>query len=121
MAWKGVILEESLEDKSILKLVKIIKTEVSKLGGEERVMTFRYFELDDKNKDRFVKKGIKVIKQAFYMHIAKEGVMYAIYKGHMFKFSKGFPELETARKYGLSIGIIKKQMPFEKLLKYPWA
>jgi len=121
MVWKGVILEESLEDKSILKLVKIIKTDVSKLGGEDRVMTFHYFELDDKDKDRFVNRGIKAIKQSFYMHIVKEGVMYVIYKSHMFKFSKGFPELETAREYGLSIGIIKKQMPFEKLLKNPFG
>jgi len=46
--------------------------------------------------------------------------MYVVFKGCMFKFSKGYPELETARKYGKSIGILEEQMPFEHLIEHPW-
>ena len=121
MVWKGVILEESLEDKSLLKLVKIVSTDIEKLEGEDRVMKFHKIELEDKNKEKFIQQAIKVIKQGFYIHIVKNGLMYVIFQNHMFKFSKGYPELETARVYGKSIGILEEQMPFEKLLEDPYA
>lgn len=120
MVWKGVILEESLEDKSLLKLVKIVKTSVSKLSGEDRIMTFHNIEVEDSKKDEFIQKAIKSIKQSFYLHIVKEKVMYVIFKNHMFKFSKGYPELETAKEYGKSIGILEEQMDFEDLIDNPW-
>ena len=121
MTWKGVILEESLEDKSLLKLVNIIKTNKEKLEGENRVMTFYKIEVGDKEKDEFVKKAIKAIKQGFYLHIVKDKVMYVIFRNHMYKFSKGYPELEEAREEGVNMGIPKEQMPFERLLEYPWS
>jgi len=73
MVWKGVILEESLEDKSLLKIVKIISTDIEKLEAENRVMTFHKIEVADKNKEEFIKKAIKSIKQGFYLHLVKEG------------------------------------------------
>jgi hypothetical protein len=120
MAWRGVILEESLEDKSLLKLAKIVHTKTERLEGENRVMTFHKIEVEDKNKEEFINQAIKAIKNGFYIHIVKDKVMYVIFKYHMFKFSKGYPELETARNHGLSIGIPKEQMPFEHLIDDPW-
>jgi len=38
----------------------------------------------------------------------------------MFKFSKGYPELETAREVGKELGIVEDDMPFEKLLENPF-
>jgi hypothetical protein len=110
MAWQGVILRESLEEKSLLKLVKIVETKKDRYN----------IEVDDKNKEEFVQKAIKSIKPKFYIHLVKDKVMYVMFRNHMFKFSRGYPELETAREYGKSIGIIEKQMPFEHLLKSPW-
>ena len=121
MAWQGVILEESLEDKSLLKLAKILSTSVDKLGGEDRIMTFHNIEVEDKNKDKFIEKAIKTIKQSFYLHICKEGVMYVIFRGRMFKFSKGYPEIKCAKEHGKSIGIIEQQMPFEHLIDHPFG
>jgi len=46
MVWKGVILEESLEDKSLLKLVKIVGTKTEKLEKENRIMTFHGVEIE---------------------------------------------------------------------------
>ena len=120
MVWKGVILDESLEDKSLLGLVRICKTEKEQLEGENRFMTFHKFELADENKDKFLEKAIKAIKNGFYLHLCNKGVMYVIFREHMFKFSKGYPELDCARKYGKSIGILEEQMPFENLIDNPW-
>jgi hypothetical protein len=120
MVWRGVILEESLEDGSLLSLVKICKTEKEQLEGENRTMTFHKFELADKNRDRFVEKAINSIKEGFYLHICSKGVMYVIFRNHMFKFSKGYPELAFAREYGKSMGILAEQMPFEHLIDNPW-
>jgi len=120
MVWQGVIIEESLEDNSLLELVKIIGIKKEKMEGENKIMTFCRIEVDDTKKDEFVQKAIKSIKQGFYLHVVKEKVMYVIFKDRMFKFSKGYPELEIAREYGESIGIIPEQMPFEHLIDYPF-
>ena len=37
--WQGVVLEESLEDKSLLDMAKIVGTNVSELEKENRVFT----------------------------------------------------------------------------------
>jgi len=78
--WKGVILEESLEDKKILSLVKIIKTDVERLEGENRILTFHKIELEDKNQGKFVKLAEKDIKPAFYLHICKNNEMIVIFR-----------------------------------------
>ena len=113
-------LEESLEDKSLLKLIKIIKTDIEKLEGENKIMTFHKVEVDNDKKDEFIQKAIKSIKPAFYLHIVKDKVMYVIFRNHMYKFSEGYPELEEAREEGIKMGIKKEQMPFEHLLENPW-
>ncbi len=120
MVWKGVIIEESLEDKSLLGMVKIVDTEVDKLEEENRIMTFYKIEVTDEFKDKFIQRAIKSVKEGFYLHLVKDKVMYVIFKDKMFKFSKGYPELETARNYGKSVGIPEKQMPFEHLIDHPF-
>ena len=110
MTWKGIILKESLEDNSLLDLAEIIETKKSKLK----------IEVKDNKKEEFVQKAIKSIKAKFYIHLVKEKVMYVMFKEHMFKFSRGYPELETAREFGKELGIPKEQMPFEHLLESPW-
>ena len=120
MTWKGVILEESLENKEILNLVNIIGTEIENLEKENRIMTFHKIEVEDENKEEFLQKAMKSLKRGFYIHIVKDKVMYVLFKEHMFKFSKGYPELETAREYGKAMGIIEEQMPFEHLIENPF-
>jgi hypothetical protein len=120
MVWKGVILEESLEDKSLLKLAKIVGTEINKLEKENRVMTFHKVEVADSDKDKYLKKATQIIKQGFYTHLCNKGEMYVIFRGKQFNFRKNDPQLEKAREYGKSIGIIPEQMPFEHLVDYPF-
>jgi len=123
MVWRGVIIEESLDDKSILNLVKVVKLRKTTLEkeSEKGFLTFLYIELNDEKKDAFVKKALTSIKNRFYLHVCKENNMIVIYKDKVFEFSSdNVVKLNEARNYGLSIGILKEQMPFEKLIKYPY-
>lgn len=110
MVWKGVILKESLEDESLLELTNIVETKEDRYN----------IKVEDNKKDEFMQKAIKSVKTKFYIHLVKDKVMYVIFKNHMFKFSRGYPELETAREFGKELGIPKEQMPFEKLIENPY-
>jgi len=118
--WKGVILEESLEDKSLLKLVKIVNTHLEKLENEDRVLTFHKIELEDKNIEEFITKAESSIKDAFYLHITKDNELIVIFKNKTF-FCKTLVEMRQAREYGIERGIIQEQMPFERLVMDPWS
>lgn len=120
MAYKGVILEESLEDKTLLELIKIVSTDIENLENEDRVMTFHKFELDESKKDEFLEKAKQTIKEAFYTHIAKENELIVIFKDKIF-YCKTQEQMNEAREYGKSRGILEVQMPFEKLIKDPFA
>ncbi|MDO8622921.1 MAG: hypothetical protein Q7R52_01640 [archaeon] len=111
MVWQGVILKESLEDLSLLELVKIVETKKERYN----------IEVEDNEKDEFVQKAIRAVKSKSYIHLVKDKVMYVIFRNHMFKFSRGYPELETAREYGKKLGIPEKEMPFEKLIENPFG
>lgn len=107
MGWKGFITEGSLEDDSLLRLVSTLERRKGRLK----------IEVDENNKEKFITEAIKKIKLKFFIPLVKEGVMYILFKDHMFKFSKGYPELETAREYGLKMGISKKEMNFESFFE----
>jgi len=119
--WQGVVLEESLDDKSLLNLTKIVGTDIDKLEEEDRVMTFHKIEVTDSERYQFIEKARQSIKPGFYIHLCKEGRMYVIFKDKIFKFRKGQQaSLEKAREYGESTGIISEQMPFEHLIDHPF-
>lgn len=118
--WQGVVLEESLEDKSLLKMAKIRGTNVSRLEKENRVMTFHKVEVPDSLKEEYIEKAKNTIKQSFYTHLCKDGQMAVVFKGRVFNFTADNPELNEAREYGKSIGIIPEQMPFEHLVDKPF-
>ena len=115
MVWQGVIIKESLEEDSLLKLCNIDKT------VKKDNLTLLNIEVEDNNKEEFIKKAIFSIKKGkFYLNLIKDGVGYIIFNKKMFKFSKGYPEIETAKEYGKSLGILEEQMPFEYLLNHPF-
>jgi len=124
MVWKGVIIEESLEDKSLLKLARIVGTSSSTLEAEEEKgsLHFHKIEVDDAKKAEFVDKAKRSIKNSWYIHICRGETMVVIFKGKSFEFSSGQKDkLEQARSYGLSIGILEEQLPTERLIEDPYA
>lgn len=123
MVWKGVIIEESLDNKDLLKLAEIIKTKKSSLESEEEkgFLHFHNVEVEDDKKKEFVKKAKDAIKHAWYLHICKDGKMIVVFKGKSFEFTKAQKDkIEQAEEYGRSIGIIEEQMHFEGMIDNPW-
>lgn len=118
--WRGVILEESLSDKSVLNLVKIVATDRSKLEGEDRYMTFHNVTVEDSKIKEYLQEVMKTIKPGFYTHLCKDGVMYVIFKDKSFVFKKGDHELQEARQYGEAHNTLKDQMDFEHIIDYPF-
>ena len=124
MVWKGVIIEESLEDKSLLNLARIVKTDTSTLEAEEEKgsLHFHKIEVDDAAKNEFVDKAKRSIKNSWYIHICRNETMVVIFKDKSFEFTKKQNDrLEQARSYGLSIGILKEQLPTERLIRHPYG
>lgn len=124
MVWKGVIIEESLEDKSLFDVVNMISSREETLNEEEErgTMHLRSFELEDDKKEEFVRKAEEMIKDKWYIHICKDGVMVVIFKGKSFEFTRDQKDvIEKAREYGKSIGILEAQMTFENLIDDPYA
>jgi hypothetical protein len=120
MVWRGVLLEESLENRELLRLAKTVGTEVDKLEEEDRIMTFHKVEVKDENKDKYLIMAMHSLKPAFYTHLCSDGEMYVVFRGAIFNFRRNDPELNRAREYGKSIGIIPEQMPFEHLIDHPF-
>ena len=84
--WQGVVLEESLEDKSMLNMARIVGTNVSKLEKENRVMTFQKVEVPGSLKSEYIEKAKTNIKQGFYTHLCKDGQMTVVFKNKVFSF-----------------------------------
>lgn len=121
MVWKGVLIEESLEDKKLLRLVKFGKKKRFRLEGERRIMTFCNIEVRDEIKEKYVKLAMRSIMPSFYTHLCKDGEMYVVFRGRYFKFKEGDRDLERAREYGESQGILRDQMEFEYLINHPYG
>jgi hypothetical protein len=119
--WKGVIIKESLENEKILDIMKTVKTRITGLENQGGRYHFLYFELNDENLENFIEEAKNTIKDKWYTHVCKGNEMIVIFSGKVFRFKESQTDkLEDARKYGLSIGIIKEQMPFEEIIKNPY-
>lgn len=124
MTWKGVIIEESLDDKEILKLVKIINTRKSFLEAEKKKGTMKFYsiEVTDERKIEFVTKTELAIKQGWYIHIVKDNRTVMIFRKKHFEFSKNEKDkIKMAKDYGISIGILPEQMEIESLFEDPFG
>ena len=114
--FKGVIIEESLEDKNFLRRFKILKTEIGKLETEAGKWHLHYVTINENKLDEISEQAKAAIKEGWYMHFWKENKMIVIFKGKKFKLLREDKRtIEEARNYGISIGIPKEQLEFEKL------
>ena len=107
--YKGVIVEESLEDNRILNDFKIIDFRISK---EENPADRWHLYTVQVSKEDSVRLS-KNIKQKWYMHFWKGRNVIAIFKDKKFEFN--FDDKSTWKsvvEYGLSLGIPKEQLDF---------
>jgi len=107
--YKGIIVEESLEDSRIINDVELIKVEIT----SEENPTERWHLYTVMVSKEEIEKLSKNIKQKWYMHFWKDRNVIAIFKDNIFEFN--FDDKSTWEpvvNYGLSLGIPKEQLDF---------
>src|SRR3989344_4238269 len=119
--WKGVVIKESMK-KNILKPKNIVKARKMYLESEKEkgIFHFLYIKIMNSEKENFVRNAKSSLKKSWYVHICNHDEMIVIFREKVFKINDK-KSAKKAREYGLSIGIKKELMSFEKLLKNPWG
>lgn len=126
MNYVGVIIEESLEDKSVLRDVKNLSTKVEPVTGHHKTpwikqWTLHTIEVDEKNARDIAEKISKAIDSkhnAWYADFKNDKFHYVIYHDKIFLIDRSNKkEYEEAMKYGISIGIPDYQVDFSPDVK----
>lgn len=122
----GIIIEESLADKAVLRDVKIVSTEVSKVTKKSQTpwlkqWTLHKVEIPAEKAHVIAKKLSKAIdtsRGAWYADYKNLTHHYIIYPNKIFYIDRSNKtEHEQAKQYGISLGIPEYQVDFSPDIK----
>lgn len=116
----GVIIEESLENNSILKKVKIVKTKIEKVTEKHKTpwikkWTLHTIEIPENQAKIIAKKLSKSLdsKHAWYADFKNDTNHYIIFRNKVFYIDRSSKEqYDKAKEYGISLGIPAYQVDF---------
>ena len=113
--WKGVIIEESLEDKSILEKVSIVKTRKSFDDVTQMDWTMHDVEVSDENITQVAELAVNCIKKGWWVDFRKDKTAYIILKNKIFNFTnEEIEKQKEAQTYAISVGVDPRQADFTK-------
>jgi hypothetical protein len=121
MDYKGVIIEESLENPSILSNVKILNTQVEDVTPDHKTpwltrWTLHTVEIPAQKADQIAEKisqSFDVDHPNWYADYKNDQYHFIIFNGKVFKVDLKNPVLyKAAKAYGISIGIPEYQVDF---------
>lgn len=123
--YTGVIIEESLEDKSILSDIKILKTKIEPVTAEHKTpwvkqWTLHTVEIPADKADPIAQKLSKALdsKHSWYADFKNDATHYIIFHDKVFKIDRSKKEqYDEATKYGLTLGIPDYQLDFSPHIK----
>ncbi|MFA6285100.1 MAG: hypothetical protein WC643_01040 [Parcubacteria group bacterium] len=120
MSYKGVIIEESLENKDILKNIKILNTEIEKVTKTHETpwlpqWTKHTVEISEKDAAEVAKKISHSLDRthggSWYADFKNDTHHYIIFRDKVFHVNrKSKEEYDEAEQYGLSLGIPADQL-----------
>lgn len=121
----GTIIEESLENKEVLRKVKIIKTKVEKVTAKHKTPWIRQWTLHSveiqENKAEEIAKDLNASldsKHNWYADFKNDKIHYIIFYKKVFKVYRSKKEqYDNAAKYGISLGIPDYQVDFSPYVK----
>lgn len=126
MNYEGVIIEESLEDKSVLDEVRIVNTKIEQVTEEHQTpwlekWTLHTVEIPEEKVAQIAEK----LSQSFdkehtdwYADFKNEKYHYVVFTGKVFKVDRdNVEEYRPVVKHGLSIGIPDYQLDFTPEIK----
>ena len=125
MNFTGIIIEESLRDKNILKEMKILSTEVERVVGEHKTpwlkqWTMHSVEISESQADEVAKKISKALetKHNWYADFKNDNTHYIIFRNKVFRVDRAKPEqYKKVTEYGVSLGIPDHQLDFSPDIK----
>ncbi len=125
MNYQGVIIEESLENKDILKNVKISDTKVEEVVEEHKTpwikqWTLHTVEIPENEVKDVVEKISKALdsKHNWYADFKNDTHHYIIFRDKVFYIDrKSKEQYDEASKYGISLGIPEYQVDFHPDIK----
>ena len=120
MNYKGVIIEESLDNKKVLNSVKIIKTKISPVVEKHRTpwvkqWTMHTVEISEQDAEKVAEQLSKDLdkEHAWYADFKNENYHFIIYREKVFKVDLKNPIIyKDAKKFGISLGIPEYQVDF---------
>ncbi|OGG48494.1 hypothetical protein A3G63_01515 [Candidatus Kaiserbacteria bacterium RIFCSPLOWO2_12_FULL_52_8] len=120
MDYKGVIIEESLDNKQVLQNVRIVSTEVETVTKEHNTpylkqWTLHTVEIPEGNVEKITEQLSQYLEKEhnWYADFKNEKYHYIIYRGKVFKVDLKNPILyKEAKRYGISLGIPEYQVDF---------
>lgn len=118
--FRGVIIEESLGNKSVLKRIKIIKTKIEKVTAKHQTpwlkqWTLHTVEIPEKNAGKIAKELSKSLETEhnWYADFKNDSIHYIIFRNKVFKVDRSKKEeYYEVTKYGISLGIPDYQLDF---------
>ncbi len=126
MNFKGVVIEESLEDKSVLNDVKIVSTNVESVTEKHKTPWIKQWTLHDveisaEKAAAVAKKISKALDREhnWYADYKTDFEHYVIYHNKIFYIAdrSDKKQYDEAAEYGISIGIPAYQVDFSPLVK----
>ncbi len=125
MSYRGTIIEESLENKDILKEVLISKTRVEKVVDKHRTpwikqWTLYTVEISEDHADSIAEKISKALdrEHAWYVDFKNKTHHYIIFHDKVFFIDRRKKEqYDEAKCYGISLGIPEYQVDFSPDIK----
>lgn len=120
MNYKGVIIEESLDNKDVLKEVTIVDTKVEEVTEEHKTpwikqWTLHTVEIPETKADDIVEKLSADLEREhnWYADFKNDKYHFIIYRDKVFKVDLKNPVLyKDAKEYGISVGIPEYQVDF---------
>lgn len=126
MPFRGVIIEESLKDKSVLKDVNILSTKIEPVTEKHKTpwlkqWTLHTVEIQGEKADGVAERISRAINNqpnSWYVDYKDDNTHYIIYPGRVFKIDRrSKEEYQAATDYGVSIGIPPYQVDFAPEVK----
>ena len=117
--YKGDIIEESLEDKDVLKKITIVSTRVEKVTDEHQtpwlsLWTLDTVEVNEDEADNVAETLSKALdpEHGWFIDYRNDSYHYVIFKNKVFKLDRSKKsDYDEMIKYGLSIGTPDYQLP----------
>jgi len=125
MNYKGVIIEESLEKKDVLKQVKILGTKIEKVTEKHKTpwlkqWTLHTVEVPEGQADAVAKELSESLdsKHNWYADYKNNTHHYIIFRDKVFYIDRQSKEqYDEAKQYGISLGIPEYQVDFHPDIK----